>query len=171
MSRPAYVYRACDETGDLIYVGCTVDLSKRIDQHHMGAWWAYQIARVSARVYPDKQTALAHEAAAIATEIPRWNRTGRRPRHLWTRAEYHDHIVSGIAGHALWHQSRFWQDESDEYMERFGEPLPLDDLIALAEAHLERARQHQSAYRQHVTAARQSQRLARVLAFPAAVSA
>jgi predicted GIY-YIG superfamily endonuclease len=161
-----YVYRVFDDTDRLIYVGASGDPFRRLDQHHTSSWWAYQLARVSMRVYPDKDAARIHEAASIGAEHPRWNRLGLPPRATWTRENYEDHIVSGIAARVRWYESQLWREEAAEYEERFGEVVPIDSLVMIAEQHLERAARHQITYREHMTTARHNRRLALVLDFP-----
>lgn len=70
-----FVYRAYDATGRLLYVGCSVDVERRMEQH--GHWWRRLAARVTWVQYPDYASGRAAEAAAIVAEAPVYN--ARRP--------------------------------------------------------------------------------------------
>ena len=89
------VYRlyACD--GSLLYVGCTIDLGKRITTHRGRKPWFDEVASITVRHYPDKESALQAETEAIDVEKPRYNltrygdrsETGRRAWATRRRAE------------------------------------------------------------------------------------
>lgn len=87
--RPHYVYRCWDGNGRLIYVGVSVAPLQRMDQHKTNSWWFDQTARVTYRVFPTREYAMARERQAIAEENPRWNVRGR-DREAWSADDYRD---------------------------------------------------------------------------------
>lgn len=93
-NQPHYVYRVYDPFGDLIYIGCSIDVPSRMSQHYSQAWWGPQAAKVKAKVYPNRFTGRRAESEAIRTERPRWNSTGRGPRNTWTEQDYVDYITT-----------------------------------------------------------------------------
>lgn len=70
---PHVVYRAFDKDGRLLYVGCTVNLDRRMSQHRSQAPWRDYIASVTTVGYPDKASARTAETRAIDTEGPFFN--------------------------------------------------------------------------------------------------
>lgn len=93
---PAYVYRVYDETGDLIYVGCTQDLNQRLATHATASWWAYQAAKVKATVHRSLAIAAEVELELIRAERPRWNIVGKGPRSIWSAQDYDDYITARL---------------------------------------------------------------------------
>jgi DNA-binding transcriptional ArsR family regulator len=51
VARPFYLYRVYCECGDLIYVGITGDLERRLRDHHRHARWADHAARIEFDLY------------------------------------------------------------------------------------------------------------------------
>lgn len=79
---PHDVYRVRDESGALLYVGCSINVFKRIQQHkNEYSPWFPLAATVDVVQYPDMVTAQFMEATAIECEAPMWNRQGE-PRAL-----------------------------------------------------------------------------------------
>lgn len=73
-ARTHYVYRAFDADGRLLYIGCTVDLAKRMSQHRKSAeWWEF-VAELTTHSYPSRSTARAAEELAIHSEGAYFNR-------------------------------------------------------------------------------------------------
>lgn len=70
---PHCVYRAYDDGGELLYVGCTYDFEKRHDQHARKSAWSARADRWSVRWHGNRAEALAAERLAIATEHPQAN--------------------------------------------------------------------------------------------------
>ena len=94
---PRYVYRVYDQSGRLIYVGETANLFQRLESHRMTTWWASQVAKVKASVYPTRELALEAERAAIRDEDPRWNITGAwRCHRSWTEDRYVDYVTAYV---------------------------------------------------------------------------
>lgn len=91
-SRPHFVYRCYDADGVLLYVGCSVNPTARVEQHRATAWWGDRIASVRNLVFPTRRDALARERDAIYTERPRCNVKNRwysqDPRRDWTEWDY-----------------------------------------------------------------------------------
>lgn len=72
------VYRLYAKRNRLLYIGCTSNFSKRLPQHECKDWGG-SIVRYTLTEYPDRQSALAAERAAIRSECPRHNRTSIDP--------------------------------------------------------------------------------------------
>jgi predicted GIY-YIG superfamily endonuclease len=85
---PHCVYRAYDQSGVLLYVGCTNNLRKRMWQHGGRAPWFRDMVRLTEEWHPDYDTARTHERRAIVRERPVHNvaYAGRR----WELCEYTD---------------------------------------------------------------------------------
>ena len=77
----AYVYRATDEDGHLLYVGSTDNVERRTEQHREFAPWWTDGCRIEATPYSTVEDARAAERDAITHEHPRWNVHGRNPQH------------------------------------------------------------------------------------------
>jgi predicted GIY-YIG superfamily endonuclease len=75
-SKPTTVYRLFDAKDVLLYVGVSVDVDQRWRVHRSSSPWWRLVARKSVVEYPDRDLALAAEAAAIQTEKPLYNRDG-----------------------------------------------------------------------------------------------
>jgi predicted GIY-YIG superfamily endonuclease len=76
-----YVYRAFDDAGRLLYVGCTVNMEGRLATHASSSPWYMFHARIEVETFPTRELAAEAEAVAIATEHPRWNMRGRSDDH------------------------------------------------------------------------------------------
>lgn len=89
-----WVYRAFDDEGRLLYVGCSKDPRFRWKQHLFEhTWWAQRAVRWSLRVYPTKADALRAEKQAILTEHPLHNWQWRwEGRSSWGRQQYVDYV-------------------------------------------------------------------------------
>lgn len=74
-NRPHVVYRAFDEYGLLLYIGCTMDLEQRLTQHRFKASWHQFMARHTVETYPNRAAARDAEQAAIETEGAFFNST------------------------------------------------------------------------------------------------
>lgn len=69
VARPHYVYRAFDDAGLLLYIGCSVDVKARMTQHRSGSAWHKFMARlVVSEPYDGFDRARAAERKAIDTE-------------------------------------------------------------------------------------------------------
>lgn len=67
------LYRHFSADGRLLYVGISLNTVQRTAQHRNGAHWFRDIARIDIEWLPERASALASEAVAIATENPLWN--------------------------------------------------------------------------------------------------
>jgi hypothetical protein len=93
VSRTA-LYRHFDAAGSLLYVGISLSAVQRLGQHRNRAGWYSQIVRVSIEWLPDRATALAAEAFAIATEAPAHNR--KRPGVIRRKGNFAiEHVPTG----------------------------------------------------------------------------
>ncbi|WP_131104059.1 GIY-YIG nuclease family protein [Ornithinimicrobium sufpigmenti] len=95
MRRTHYVYRAYDEHGLLLYVGCTGSPRQRHDHHRsQSAWFPYAVRFVTAGPYAADE-AFALEAEVIERESPFFN-TSRAEvgvkvqRHAFVRRHLQD---------------------------------------------------------------------------------
>lgn len=74
------VYKAFDGFGTLLYVGCSLDIFKRLQEHkHYAAWYPLATA-IEVTRYPNRAAALAEEARTIAEDGPEFNVTRERLR-------------------------------------------------------------------------------------------
>jgi hypothetical protein len=71
-----YLYRHFHPSGDLIYVGITLQPLKRQDKHLKGAAWRNMISRIVIEPFATREEALAAEEAAIRDEFPKFRRMG-----------------------------------------------------------------------------------------------
>jgi predicted GIY-YIG superfamily endonuclease len=67
-ARTHYVYRAHDAAGRLLYIGCTVNLPGRMNQHRRAAEWWQFVTDLTVETFPCRTAARAAEEQAIATE-------------------------------------------------------------------------------------------------------
>jgi predicted GIY-YIG superfamily endonuclease len=69
---PHIVYRMLDENGVPLYIGCTVNLEQRLNEHR--GWLAHDLtATVTTESHPTRSAALAAEREAIRAECPVFN--------------------------------------------------------------------------------------------------
>jgi predicted GIY-YIG superfamily endonuclease len=74
-SLPHDVYRVRDAAGNLLYVGCSVNAFRRIQQHKAEYQpWFPAAATVDIEQYEDFRSGRLVEALAIEEESPLWNR-------------------------------------------------------------------------------------------------
>lgn len=81
-----FVYRCYDKDGDLIYIGCTVNVKKRIGEHKRGGrkhpasrWLAVSMVRHEIEgPFPGLRAGRKAEAAGIRLEQPVFNTQWRR---------------------------------------------------------------------------------------------
>jgi hypothetical protein len=122
-----YVYRVYDTACELIYVGCTNDLFGRLAVHEEESWWAPQVAKVAAKVYPTAKSGLAAELKAIHTEHPRWNVKGRRwkTNRDWAQQHYVDYVTACLRAPVIGAGTLATIASIREiYRKRFGAELP-----------------------------------------------
>lgn len=95
---PAFVYRAYDQSDELIYVGSTNNVATRVGQHQAGTpWWRANVARIEVDIHPDLPTARSVERGLIKKLSPPFNVThsaiNRPVRARQRQAEASDRIV------------------------------------------------------------------------------
>lgn len=134
-----YVYRCFDASRRLIYVGCTTNLQNRMAQHTASSWWAPQVAKVTAKVFPNGPVGRQAERVAIRDEVPRWNKASKWVgRANWAREDWHDWFVvllrDGSRGLSSLDRS------ARDYQSLFASPLP-PELAVLMEQAREQQRQ------------------------------
>ena len=77
--QPHDVYRAY-LGGDLIYIGISVNVFKRLSEHKKYARWYWEADRLEVVRRPNRSAARAEEARVIAESAPRYNVT---PERAW----------------------------------------------------------------------------------------
>ena len=78
-TRPASLYRLFSRTGELLYVGMTLNFFSRLDNHRSGKPWWLDVRTVTVIPYPTRREAEDAERAAIIHERPKWNEQIRQP--------------------------------------------------------------------------------------------
>lgn len=77
-NRPTWVYRAWDAEGQMLYVGVTCSLWKRMARHECSgsdeSRWTLLASRIEWERFETRTEALAVELATIKQERPRFNR-------------------------------------------------------------------------------------------------
>lgn len=67
------LYRFWGHNNELLYVGISSDIGRRIHQHAKGKAWFEDVDHITTGHFPDRETVLAAEQYAIKTEKPHWN--------------------------------------------------------------------------------------------------
>lgn len=75
-SRLHVLYRFYDESGQLLYVGMTIDPSSRFRSHRYDKAWWDQIAKITLQKYDRSDELARAELHAIRVERPRYNIAG-----------------------------------------------------------------------------------------------
>lgn len=73
--RPHALYRFFNPSGTLLYIGITANLPTRLHDHRDDKPWWTTVANITVQHYPDRETVLAAEKAAIIAEKPLHNIT------------------------------------------------------------------------------------------------
>lgn len=122
---PHWVYRCYDATGRLIYVGCTLALGRRLDDHVRQSWWAPQVVKVKATVHKNRQAGHSVEKRIIRAETPKWNNciTAWRARKQWTEESFRDYVFSLLRSGAADLDDPRVLAARDEYQDRYGGPM------------------------------------------------
>lgn len=75
----AAVYRAYGHDGALLYVGCTADPRRRLNEHRSKTpWWRDHVARVVVGPMRSRKVARAEESDTIRVLAPRFNVSGTK---------------------------------------------------------------------------------------------
>lgn len=77
---PQSLYRFYDASGQLLYIGITVDVTIRWSSHTRGKVWWKDVVHATVEHHPNRTAVLAAEAAAIKAEKPLHNITHNRSR-------------------------------------------------------------------------------------------
>lgn len=73
MSRVYQMYRHYNKSGDLLYVGQSLNALARLVHHNGNSCWASQIAFIEIERFADAKALNEAEASAIASELPLYN--------------------------------------------------------------------------------------------------
>lgn len=92
-SKRPVVYRIYSREDELLYIGSTIDLDKRIPVHAGTQWWWGAFHRIAIQVFPTITAARAVEAQAIGSEDPRYNVLLRKPQDQWIETNYVDILI------------------------------------------------------------------------------
>lgn len=138
MTRQA-LYRFFDESDELLYVGVTMNPTRRWLEHSQDkVWWA-EVAHVTLEPYPDRKSVLDAEQLAIKTEHPRYNIAGAEPERvvrvetelIWNCWQCGDQI-DPPEGHIYvkFADIQGTQADLDEWEDEYGEALHTwDDIM------------------------------------------
>jgi predicted GIY-YIG superfamily endonuclease len=81
MDQPVSLYRFFNPAGELLYIGITNRIPRRLDEHGDDKPWYLEVARVTVEHHTDRYAALAAEKTAIKTERPKYNVVHNRSPH------------------------------------------------------------------------------------------
>jgi hypothetical protein len=90
-----YLYRHYDPSGDLLYVGISLEPLRRQKRHSEQAAWRNMICQIVIEPFATREDALAAEQLAIRTEFPRFNGVHNGHRHP-VQELMRDAIASGL---------------------------------------------------------------------------
>lgn len=83
------LYRFFDDSGDLLYVGISMNPAARWSQHRQDKPWWCEVATVTIEAHSSPAVAEAAERVAIRSELPRYNVAHHPDR--WERRQYVAH--------------------------------------------------------------------------------
>jgi hypothetical protein len=90
-----YLYRHYDPSGDLLYVGISLEPLRRQKRHSEKAAWRNMICQIVIEPFATREDALAAERLAIRIEFPRFNDVHNGHRHP-VQELMRDAIASGL---------------------------------------------------------------------------
>jgi predicted GIY-YIG superfamily endonuclease len=67
------LYRFYSGSGELLYIGITNRIPRRLNEHSDEKPWYHEVARITVEHLPDRRTALRAETHAIKNERPKFN--------------------------------------------------------------------------------------------------
>lgn len=76
------LYRLHGAQGELLYVGITNDLERRLKQHSERQPWWHQVDNITYETFGSREAAVAAEARAIWYQAPVYNVIGQKPTLL-----------------------------------------------------------------------------------------
>jgi predicted GIY-YIG superfamily endonuclease len=85
--REHFVYRALDAEGRLLYVGCSMNVERRMAEHKAWGEWTHRVARLKLAGPYNYSTARRMEREAIQSEDPLFN--AQAPRRRAARRRQH----------------------------------------------------------------------------------
>lgn len=94
MTATTALYRFYGAGDELLYIGITNSIPRRLDQHSDSKPWYVEATRIDVRHFPTRSAALAAEMAAIKAEHPKYNivhnrdRAARAARHKGPRGPW-----------------------------------------------------------------------------------
>lgn len=77
---PTYAYQCWGRAGQLLYVGITNDLPRRMQQHALDKFWWSEVAEVTSRGFSREIEARWAEWALITTRRPPYNSSSAPPK-------------------------------------------------------------------------------------------
>lgn len=101
------VYRLLDEDGNLLYIGKSNNLLRRMQQHAKTQPWWSEVKKADVTLYPCRCAAEDAERRAIRTERPRHNKT-----HNWERG-YQEWVEQNQE--ELDHLARCWAENPGDF--------------------------------------------------------
>lgn len=81
MTPTVSLYRFFNRSNELLYIGITNRIPRRLDEHGDDKPWYLEVARVEVEHHPDRHSALRAEKNAIHAERPRYNIHHNRHAH------------------------------------------------------------------------------------------
>lgn len=81
MNETVSLYRFFNTTNELLYIGISNRVPRRLDEHHDDKPWYLEITRVEVEHHPNRGAALAAEKTAIKAERPKYNVVHNRGGH------------------------------------------------------------------------------------------
>lgn len=96
---PQTLYRFFDKGDELLYIGLTADVGRRVAQHRDGRPWWVEVVRITLEQFPDRRSVIEAERNAIKTERPKYNVThngGRASGDGTAISSDRDHVRFGL---------------------------------------------------------------------------
>lgn len=122
------LYRHFDAAGALLYVGISLSVVQRLQQHKRAAGWFGEIARVDVQWHPTREAALAAERAAICAEGPSWNVV--RPKAATAKSRGDRRLTWAVVHPATTRRdgNYFTQEDADEMLAWWREQYPGEEF-------------------------------------------
>lgn len=140
------LYRFFDASGDLLYIGITLNPAGRWKQHREEKPWWEEVTDITIETYPDRPSVLEAERKAIIAEHPRYNKTyNAQPapkrlaesRFIWNCCECDQDIASdgyvqlGCTGPELAEIERAYREYEERRRARNSWVVDIADLFRL----------------------------------------
>ncbi|MFC4588641.1 GIY-YIG nuclease family protein [Sphaerisporangium corydalis] len=85
---PTTLYRLYGIGDQLIYIGITENLGRRLKRHALTQRWWHRVVRIEVELYNNRDQADAAESVAIYSENPLMNDRKRNPQHKRVRRDW-----------------------------------------------------------------------------------